>query len=107
MEISEMSKKVPSQEHIDNVSKAIYRTTITMTLVIIVFGIMILPYSDPSTAAFVPLVLSMVISIIVLVCSLFSLRKQVKKEMQRKAEMGPLDHLIDPDEQENESSDKN
>lgn len=95
-----MKDKMPSQEHQDNVSRALHRNTIAMTLVIIVFGIILLPSSDPSSAAFVPLVLSMAVSGGTFIWACFSLKKQVKREMERKAEMGMFAHTMTNDMQD-------
>jgi protein-S-isoprenylcysteine O-methyltransferase Ste14 len=81
-----MSKKNISQERRDRVSRSIHRQTIAMALVILVCCIMILPWSDPSQAAFVPLILSMVISLFTLIWAMISLRRQVKEEMAREKE---------------------
>lgn len=58
----------------------LYRNTITMALVIIVLCIIILHWSEPSSAAFVPLALSMVISSFTLIWATLSLRKQIKED---------------------------
>jgi protein-S-isoprenylcysteine O-methyltransferase Ste14 len=78
-----MSKKDISQERQDSVSRSIHRQTIAMALVILICCIMILPWSDPSQAAFIPLILSMAISLFTLTWAVISLRRQVKKEMAR------------------------
>ncbi|SFQ01556.1 hypothetical protein [Caldicoprobacter faecalis] len=59
----------------------LHRSTITMALVIIVLCIIILPWSNPSSAAFIPLALSIVTSAFTLIWASLSLRKQIKKEM--------------------------
>jgi hypothetical protein len=106
MELPKMKKESPSKNYGDSVSKAMHRSTITMTLVLLVFGVMILPWSDPSSAAFVPLVLSMIISLLTLVNACFSLNKQIKKEKQRKAEMGLFENLLNNFDQQQEESNK-
>ena len=78
-----MSKKDKFQERQDRVTRSIHRQTIAMALVILICCIMILPWSDPSQPAFVPLILSMVVSLFTLTWAVISLRRQVREEMAR------------------------
>lgn len=70
----------------------LHRSTITMALVIIVLCIIILPWSNPSSAAFIPLALSIVISSLTLIWASLSLRKQIKKERLNKSKISDDDN---------------
>lgn len=79
-----MKDKISYQENQDKVLLALHRNTISMSLVIIVLGVIILPLSDASSTAFVPLVLSMIVSTCTFIWACFSLRRQVKKMSAQK-----------------------
>lgn len=80
-----MKKDFLSQEHQGNVSQKMHHSTITMALTILILGIIILPWGDYCSPAFIPLILSIVVSFFTLISAVLSLRKQVKKEMVKQS----------------------
>ncbi len=58
----------------------LHRTTIMMSLIIIMLGIIILPWSNPNSAAFIPLILSIAVSLFTLIWTSLSFKNLIKKK---------------------------
>lgn len=84
-----MKKHSLSQKQCRDVSNKIHRSTINMTLVILILGIIILPWSNRHSPAFIPLILSIAISLITLISATISLYKQntKTKEVMKKLQV--------------------